>query len=588
MIFLATVLLAATTATVPSPAPSPQLPAVPAVAPGYAAPNVSPPPPGIVGVTQQPFVGITLDNAIGMALSHNPDLAVAQANRHIANYQIQAAKGAYDVQFSVEPQYQDSTQAPQNEFFAGPNFTPIVQRNTSVNTGVQGILPGGQTYSVTASGKQTYDNTQINTFNPTYPTIFSVNFSQPIGKGSRENPASHQLELARINAQASDAQTLAAASTTIDLVQKTYWNLVAAWRNVAIQEQALKDTIAQQHSNVRMARQGATAPIDVVQANAQIAVFQEDVFSALQNVATLQNALKAELVSNPNDPLWNANLVPVTPVLQLPAQPSLANLVTEALKNRPEIAEIRSLREGADENLAFAENQTKPQFNLNFGYTSNGFAGTVLPLSGSPFLESSFQQFVAINQLIGAVNRTLPPSQQIPPLPNTNVPVPSYLQGGLDQSIKNLLSNKFPAYAAGFQVTFPIGNHTAKANLASAQEQERSVTVQEAATIQRITMDVRDSLQAYQVAQARLIAARAARESSEQVLASEQRRFRAGASTTFLVLQREIELADNRGLELQAQTDLNNAVVELQRATGTILSSNNVTVTNLGEGALNQ
>lgn len=583
MNLFAIVLLAA---AVPSPAPTPQLPVVPAVAPGYAAPNVSPPPPNVVGVTQQPFVGITLQNAIGMALAQNPGLAVAQANRRIASYQIAAAKGAYDVRFTIQPQYQYATQPPQNEFFAGPNFSPIVQKSASVATGVQGVLPGGQQYNVTVSGKQLYDNTQINTFDPTYPTIFSVNFSQPLGRAGRVNPQEHALQLARINAQASGAGELATISTTIAGVQKTYWDLVAAWRNVAIQEQGLKDTIAQQHSNVRLARHGATAPIDVVQINTQVAVFQENVFSALQNVALLQNQLKSELVSNPNDPIWNANLVPTTPVLQLPQQPALADLVTQALRNRPEIAQIRALRATADENLAYAQDQTKPQIDLKLGYTSNGFAGTVLPISSSPFLESSAQQFIAIDQLIAAVNRTLPPAQQIPELPNSSTPVPAYLQGGLDRSIKNLLSNKFPIYAAGVQVSFPIGNHTAKADLAAAKEQERSAQVQEASTIERITMDVRNALQAYQSAQARLVAARTAREASEQVLASERRRFRAGVSTTYMVLQREIELADNRGRELQAQTDLNNAVVDLQRATGTILTANNVNLTTAGEGAL--
>jgi outer membrane protein TolC len=585
---LATVLLAAASATVPSPAPSPQLPTVPAVAPGYAAPAVSPPPPNVIGVTQQPFVGITLENAIGMALARNPNLAVAQANRRIAFYQIQAARGAYDVRFALAPQYQYSKQAPQNVFFAGPNFAPTEQKTGSVSAGVQGILPGGQQYSVTASGQQIYNNTQVNTFNPTYPTIFSVGFTQPLGKGYRITAESRQLQLAQINAQGSNAQTLTTISSTIALVQKTYWNLVAAWRNVAIQEQALKDTIAQQHSNVRLARHGAAAPIDVVQTNAQVAVFQQNVFSALQSVSALQNQLKTELVSNPNDAVWAANLVPTTPVLQLPQQPALADLVTEALRNRPEIAQIRALRQAADVDLAYAVNQTKPQVNLNLGYTSNGFAGTVLPLSASPFLESSAQQVIAINQLISAVNQTLPPSQRIPALPNTNVPVPSYLQGGLNQSIKNLLSNKFPTYSAGVQVSFPIGNNTAKADLSAAQEQERSVAVQEASTIQQITIDVRNALQGYQSAQARLLAARTARESSEQVLSSEQRRFRAGESTTFLVLQREIELADNRGLELTAQTDLNNSIVDLQQATGTILTANNVNLTTVGAGALDQ
>jgi HAE1 family hydrophobic/amphiphilic exporter-1 len=191
----------------------------------------------------------------------------------------------------------------------------------------------------------------------------------------------------------------------------------------------------------------------------------------------------------------------------------------------------------------------------------------------------------AINQLIAAVNQTLPPSQQIAALPTSNTPVPSYLSGGLNQSIKNLLSNKFPVYTAGVLVQFPIGNTTAKADLAAALEQQHVAQIQEASTIQQITVDVRNALQTYQSAQAQLAAARAAREAAQQILASEQRRLRAGESTTYLVLQREIELADDRGREVAAQTNLNKAVVELQRATGTILTANNVNVTTVGEGA---
>jgi len=192
--------------------------------------------------------------------------------------------------------------------------------------------------------------------------------------------------------------------------------------------------------------------------------------------------------------------------------------------------------------------------------------------SSSPFFASSAQQLMAINALIAAVNPTLPPSQRITPLPSSNTPVPAYLSGGLAQSIRNLINNKFPVYSAGLLVSFPIGDHTAKADLAIAQEQENIAQIQEASTIQGITVEVRNALQAYQSALARLNAARAARQAAEAVLASEQRRFRAGESTTYLVLQREIAVANDRGLELQAQTDLNKAVVEIQRATGTILT----------------
>lgn len=567
---LAALLLAA--ATLPTPAPAPVLPQIPAVAPGYAAPPVPLASPNVIGVTQQEFVGISLPNAVGMALAKNPNLEVVQANRRIAHYQIEAAQGAYDIRLSVQPQYQYVTEPPQNAFFAGPNFGPIVQQNTSVSAGASGMTRSGQQFSVTASGKQTYDNTTINSFDPYYPTVFSVNFSQPLARNSGINDASRNLQLAQINDRSQALQALTATANTVAQVEDVYWDLVAAWRDAAIQEQALRDTITQQHSNVRLARAGTAAPIDVVQSDTQIALFQENVYSALQRVSALQNQLKSLLTDSSSDPIWNANLVPTGPVLQLPQEPSLSGLVLTALRNRPEIEQLRQQRAAADVNLRYAQNQTRPQVDLQAGYTSNGFAGAPTNPANSPFFASSAQQLLAINALIAAVNPTLPVNKRIQPLPSSNTPVPSYLSGGLAQSIRNLLGNKFPVYSAGVLVSFPLGNHTAKANLAIAQEQENIAQVQEASTIQRVTVEVRNALQSYQSALARLNAARTARQAAEAVLASELRRFRAGASTTYLVLQREIAVANDRGLELQAQTDLNKAVVEIQRATGTILA----------------
>jgi HAE1 family hydrophobic/amphiphilic exporter-1 len=542
-----------TTGGLPPPPPIPLLPSVPNVAPGYNAPAISAPSADLVGVAQQPFVGITLENAIGMALSHNPQLAVSQANRRIATYRIQAAQGTYDVRFAIGPEYQYSKQPPQNEFFAGPNFGPIVQQTAGLNASVSGTTQQGQQYDVSIQGSRILNNTTINTFNPTYPTIFSATFSQPLARNRSINEASRTLQLARINADTAGDTTLGDVSQTIAQVENAYWDLVSAWRNVAIQEDALRDAIAQQKSNERLARHGASAPIDVVQSNTQVNVFQDNVFSALEEVSALQNQLKSLVLSNPADPIWTANLVPTTPVSQLPAAPPLGQLLEEAMQQRPEIAQIRDASRSADVNLAYAKNELKPQIDLQLGYTDYGFAG-------------------------------VPTNVVIPGFPAP--PIPPYLTGMRGQSITNLLDNRYPSYTAGFQYQLPLGNRTAKADYAIAQEQERSVAAQETSVQQRIVVEVRNALQSYRSAQYRLIAARAAREASEQVLASEQRRFKNGASTTFLVLQRQVELADNRGRELRAQTDLNKAVVELQLATGAIIRANNVDLTTVGEGAL--
>ena len=68
------------------------------------------------------------------------------------------------------------------------------------------------------------------------------------------NAVKRQLKLALIDADSSEAQALVDASNTIAQVEDAYWNLVAAWRNVAIQEDALKQAIDQQQSVVRLAK----------------------------------------------------------------------------------------------------------------------------------------------------------------------------------------------------------------------------------------------------------------------------------------------------------------------------------------------
>ena len=72
--------------------PTMMLPAVPSVAPGYRAPQGAPSAPAIIGVTQQPFVGIALQDAIAMALLKNPNLAVSASNFRIAQYTIVQAR----------------------------------------------------------------------------------------------------------------------------------------------------------------------------------------------------------------------------------------------------------------------------------------------------------------------------------------------------------------------------------------------------------------------------------------------------------------------------------------------------------------
>ena len=111
----------------------------------------------------------------------------------------------------------------------------------------------------------------------------------------------------------------------------------------------------------------------------------------------------------------------------------------------------------------------------------------------------------------------------------------------------------------------------------SLVEGERLATQREQLE-QSIQVDVRNALQVVRSGEARLRAASIARSASEQQYQSEQRKLDAGQSTVFLVLERQTALTTARGNELRAQTDLNKAIAELQRATGNALTSNNIIV----------
>jgi HAE1 family hydrophobic/amphiphilic exporter-1 len=571
----------------PAAAPTPGVPAaavlppVPSVEPSFRPESSTWPAGDLVGVTQEPFVGLSLQDALAMALAKNTDLAVAASSRKIAGFQIVAAQGAYDLRFQIAPSYTYAKSAPQNAFAAGPGGGPITQSTFGASAALSGQTSGGTRYSFGTSATRTNNDLTANSFDPFYTTSLSLNLTQPLLRGAKIDDSRRALALAKIGADASSDALLLASSSTIASVQNAYYDLIAAWRNLAIQEDALRQARAQSESNARLVKAGQLASVDVVESDNQVNIFQDNVFSAVQNVERLQNALKTQLLGDPADPIWTANLVPTSTLGDLLPDPNVTDVVVAALRNRPEIAQLRDQRRGAAVNLAYAKDQTKPQVDLQLGYTANGFAGTPASATANPLASAFGPQVTAINQLIAIANASLPVAQQLQPVSLQFASVPGYTNGKLGQAYTNMFDNRFPQVSLQAVIALPLRNRTADANAAAAAESVRSVETQQVALIQRLQVESRNAVQGYRSARSRLTAATAGRQAAESVLASEQRKFTAGQSTTYLVLQREVNLANSRGRELQAQTDLFKAVVELDRVGGTILSHNGIDATSL-------
>jgi HAE1 family hydrophobic/amphiphilic exporter-1 len=553
----------------------------PSVAPTYraAAPQPSA---DLVGVTEKPFVSITLQDAIAMAVLQNPNIAISASNYKIARYVIGQTKGAFDIQLHLQPSSNFSDSPPENLFFAGPGgfgyyrcssfgFTytcgtngpgDILQHQYSFAGGFVGQTVNGTLWGAGITRSRTYNNTVIDSFNPYYQSSLNLSVSQPVLRDAGMNAAKRQLKLSLINADAAAAETLVDTSNLINEVQDAYWDLVAAWRDVAIQNEALHEAILQEQSVIRLARRGAAAPVQATEVHTQVANFQDALFARLRDVSEAQNHLKGLIVANPKDQIWSANLVPSSPAQQLPSAGELSQIIALGEQNRPEMRAAQDRRSQADLDRAYAKNQMLPQANLQVQLQSNGFAGVLAPLLPFEKDECSF--------IPGDVCPTPPPETQ----------------GKMGRATANMWAFRYPTFNVAFIVNIPLENTFARNLKRSAEQEQQQAAIGIQGVEERITVEARNALQTYQSALSRLYASSASRESAESVYASEVRKYHAGESTTFLVLQRQTELAQARERELRAQTDLNKAVVELQRVQGTILASNNVDLQTIGSKAL--
>jgi outer membrane protein len=560
------------------------LPPAPDIEPAFRGSDAPLPPGGIAG-SDEPFVGLALEDAVNMALLRNTDLAIAQTNRRIAGYQVVAVQGAYDVRLQVEPTYEVAVQPPTSPFNTGPGGGPITQITAGATAGFAGATTTGGNYRIFTSAQRVDNNNIFNGYNPYYLSSIGFTFTQPLARNLAIDDTRRQLQISRIGRDLSTDTALLEASNTVDNVLNAYYNLVAAWRNVTIQEDALRQAKAQEESNSRLVRRGAAAPVDVAESDAQVQQFQSNVYSAIANVSSLQNQLKALVLGNPGDPLWTANLVPTSPVTTIPVEPAVNDLVVAALQNRPEVAQLRENIREENVNLAYAKDQTLPQIDLNAGVTENGFAGAPQNLTNTPLFSVLGQTISNINALVARAN-ALDPSMPLIPI-NAGLLNPAILPGTIGtigQSYNTAFHGDFPQYSISATLSFPLRNRTAEADFAIEKERRRSLQTQEVALIERLQMEARNAVQDYRSARSRLVAATAGRKAAETVAASELRKFKAGASTTFLVLQRQVALANARGSELQAQTDLERALVELDRVSGNILSANHIDATTLGTG----
>src|SRR5215213_6859678 len=547
-----------------------QLP-VPSIAPDFKAPQKPMPELSRVGVDLNQHRPLSLREALAMALENNKDIEVARENVRIAEFDLLGAQGAYDPRFTTQAFY-ERIESPIASFLGGGQNGSVTQSDYTATARLEGQTPAlGGNYRLDLSSIKLNTNNQFTALSPQYPTAVTLSYTQPLLRGLKIDQTRRQIEIARKNLSLTDAQFRQRAIDTITNVQRAYWDLVFALRSLQVQRDAVSVARTQLEHNKRLVNEGQLAPIDVVAAEAQISTYEQRVFGALEEVSRSENNLKNLIAKDQKASLWAESIVPTDPVDLAVPEISLPDALKNAMENRPELQQSNVLREINQIDQRFFKDQTKPAVDLVGTYGITGLAGTVSSNIVNPLTQSSVQLRDRVNEL--SVRSGLNP---LPELPVQTISPD--LVGGFGQSLENLLSNRFSNFKVGVQISLPLRNRTAEANLGRALVEGERIGTQREQLEQTIQVDVRNALQAVRSSEARLRASVATRQANEQQFASEQRKLDAGQSTVFLVLERQTALTESRGLELKAQTDLNKAIADLQRATGNALRVNSIVV----------
>jgi outer membrane protein TolC len=274
---------------------------------------------------------------------------------------------------------------------------------------------------------------------------------------------------------------------------------------------------------------GTTAPVDIVEAEAEVAQREEAVIVAEGQIETAEDALRA-LVYDPASPdFWTLRIMPVTvPTFEIrPVDGDAA--VRAALASRADLQQSHKNLEATEINLRYFRNQTLPDVRATFDYGVTGLGGT---------------QFVRGLGFPG--------------------PVIGQTERGFGNVLRDLFVNDFPAWTASVTVSYPIGPTPQDATLARTRLEYSQRQLQLRNQELMVATEVRDVTRQVLTNQKRVETTRVARQLMERRLEAEQRKFDAGTSTSFFVFQAQRDLAQARADELRALLDYNRAIVDFE------------------------
>jgi outer membrane protein len=462
---------------------------------------------------------------------------------------------------SFDPIITGSFQNDRSHILPASTFSPASPQNTTTgNFNYQQGFHWGTNLNIGFNNtRTTWGNAPFNPLSPQLNSSFNFRLTQHLLQGFGFAGNTRFIRIAKNNRELSDVAFRLQITTTVDQIENMYWDLVYAYENLRVKEESLTFSQKTLSDTKKQVEIGSLAPIEAVRAQSTVAADQQALTVAKTNLELQQLVMKNALSRTLHDPaLAGADVIP-TSTMEVPENEQIQpteDLINEALHHRPELVESRiQLRSQEFSNQALRSGLL-PTLDLYGYYGGYGLGGSQNPTNLCSNPDSS-------------------------PFACTSTPASSVGYGG---TLNQLVNSSAPDKGVGLQLNIPLRNRAAQAVQVRGELEYHQAQMALQQTENRVSIEVRYAQYGVEQNQASVAAAKAAVDYARQSLDAEQKKYQFGTSTTTAVLQTRSALANAESTLMSAMAAYEKSRVELDRAVGTLLDHNGISVDDAARG----
>jgi outer membrane protein TolC len=429
----------------------------------------------------------------------------------------------------------------------------------------QGFLPG-ETLLVTFNNSRTSVNANSpfsNFYSPSLNSTFNAQITQHLLQGFGWTVNGRYIAITKNNRRITDSAFRAQLLYTIDQIENIYWGLVGAYEDEKAKEGALKQSTQLLSDDQKQLQIGTLAPLDVVNANAQVASDQQALTTSKTKLEYQQLVIKQAIARNLDDPTFAAAPVIPTDRVSLMETPEeekpLQDLVQDAYANSPNVEQALLQLKNQEITLKSVKNALLPVLDVYAFYGAQGIGGSKNPLI-------SCVPFDGFDPCAGT------PGNEI-----------SY-----GTVLGNLVNSSGPNKGVGFNFTVPIRNRQAQSQADRAQLEYRQSQMRLQQLYVQLKMQVTNQLYALQNDRAQVQSAEASQKYAVQALDAEQKKYRLGASTSANVLSQTRQLETAQDNLIAAQTAYAVDRASLSQLVADTLPKYGINITDAATGNVSQ